>query len=227
MKSVLEFDFVYPWSDVQRKQFVALAECAVDEIIIHHTDSRDVSILSVEEESVEVSVDEQEIGRWHEDRGFYGPGYHVLIRENGNKEQGRPLNVQGAHAKNHNGRSWGVAVACDCTKRRPTAEQFQGLVGAVVALKAKRPTAVIKAHCEVCPTDCPGLLFPWDEFIEAVERESVAPWLPPPVKIDIKGIILPGIIMENGEAFGPVRKIIEALNHQVSWDGVNKIVKVI
>jgi hypothetical protein len=240
MRAVLEFDFIYPWTNVQKNKLVPLDENSVDEIVIHHTDSGDVSILSddIHHELVEVMMDAQEIGRWHEDRDFIGPGYHILIRQNGNKEQGRPLSVKGAHASGHNGRSWGVAIACNCTKQRPTAEQFQGLVETVVALKAKRPTAVIKMHRDVCPTDCPGQLFPWDEFIIAVEQACVAPWMPQPVKIQIGSTTFEGFLLD-GMVYSPIRTTIEAITKadflqkkwdnflKINWDQEKKVVEVI
>ena len=40
----------------------------------------------------------REIDRWHHQRGFkYGCGYHKIIRRDGTIEEGRPLEMIGAH----------------------------------------------------------------------------------------------------------------------------------
>ena len=50
-----------------------------------------------------------EIDRWHRQRGWkYGCGYHYIIRRDGTIENGRPLEMIGAHCLNHNLHSIGV-----------------------------------------------------------------------------------------------------------------------
>ena len=53
-------------------------------IVLHHSASRDVPAA--------------EIHGWHLARGWAGIGYHFVIRKNGNIEQGRPMQMIGAHA---------------------------------------------------------------------------------------------------------------------------------
>src|SRR3546814_13006463 len=53
---------------------------------------------------------------WHVDgNGWTDIGYHFVLRRNGAVEEGRPLDVVGAHAKNFNGRSIGI---CSSEERR-------------------------------------------------------------------------------------------------------------
>lgn len=50
-----------------------------------------------------------EIDRWHRQRGFkYGCGYHKIIRRDGTIEEGRPLEMIGAHCLHRNQHSIGI-----------------------------------------------------------------------------------------------------------------------
>ena len=62
--------------------------------VIHHTAG------SSKEENMDITV--KDIDRWHKERGWWGIGYHYLIRKNGIIEDGRPLTMVGAHAKGRN-----------------------------------------------------------------------------------------------------------------------------
>jgi N-acetylmuramoyl-L-alanine amidase len=78
----------------------------VNKIIIHCTatpEGRDVSI--------------DEIRRWHvKERGWRDVGYHFLIRLDGTVEEGRPIEMTGAHTKGHNWDSIGIAYAGGMSK---------------------------------------------------------------------------------------------------------------
>jgi len=51
----------------------------------------------------------REIDRWHRQRGFKnGCGYHYIVRRDGSIENGRPLEMVGAHCQNHNQHSIGI-----------------------------------------------------------------------------------------------------------------------
>ena len=51
----------------------------------------------------------RDIDIWHRQRGFkYGCGYHYIIRRDGSIENGRPLEMIGAHCLNHNKHSIGI-----------------------------------------------------------------------------------------------------------------------
>ena len=51
-----------------------------------------------------------EIDRWHRDRGWWGIGYHFVIRRDGSIETGRPMEVIGAHVKGYNDESIGICL---------------------------------------------------------------------------------------------------------------------
>ena len=51
----------------------------------------------------------REIDRWHRQRGFkYGCGYHKISRRDGTIEEGRPLEMIGAHCLHRNQHSIGI-----------------------------------------------------------------------------------------------------------------------
>lgn len=51
----------------------------------------------------------REIDLWHRQRGWkYGCGYHFIVRRDGSIEDGRPLEMIGAHCLNHNNHSIGI-----------------------------------------------------------------------------------------------------------------------
>jgi len=55
-------------------------------------------------------VDVKEVRRWHVDeRGWRDVGYHFLVRLDGTIEEGRPIEMTGAHTKGHNWDSIGIA----------------------------------------------------------------------------------------------------------------------
>lgn len=78
----------------------------VNKIIIHCTatpEGRDVSI--------------DEVRRWHvKQRGWRDVGYHFLIRLDGTVEEGRPIEMTGAHTRGHNWDSIGIAYAGGMSK---------------------------------------------------------------------------------------------------------------
>ena len=51
-----------------------------------------------------------EIDRWHKQKGWAGCGYHFVIRRDGTIENGRAINVPGAHAEGYNTCSLGICL---------------------------------------------------------------------------------------------------------------------
>ena len=75
---------------------------SINEIIIHCTATP---------EGRECSVDE--IRQWHKARGFTDIGYHYVIHLDGRVENGRDVDIAGAHCTGHNTHSIGVVyVVC-------------------------------------------------------------------------------------------------------------------
>lgn len=58
----------------------------------------------------ELDIGAADIRQWHLDRGWSDIGYHYIVRRNGAVEQGRPLERPGAHCREMNSHSIGVAL---------------------------------------------------------------------------------------------------------------------
>lgn len=69
----------------------------IDTIIIH------CSATKVGQDFTAADID-----RWHRERGFYGIGYHYVIRRDGKIEKGRDVALPGAHCPGWNTRSIGI-----------------------------------------------------------------------------------------------------------------------
>lgn len=129
-------------------------------IIIHHSASPDVPAA--------------EIHRWHLANGWAGIGYHFVIRQNGDIEEGRPLETIGAHAGPEvNPDSIGVCLTGNFTEQPPSGEQIDSLLQLVPCLlESYQSELAVLRHCDVAATECPGQLFPWDEVSRALSSES-------------------------------------------------------
>lgn len=140
------------------------------ELIIHHTDSSDGPDCSV-----------PGIRRWHMGTPPNGPAdgpysdiaYHVLVERLGDSYEavlGRPLIFQGAHCVGENFHSLGMAFVGDFNLAEPSFPQL--IRGARTAAMLCRVYGIsldaIYPHRKFNNTDCPGKLFPWDKFIQAV-----------------------------------------------------------
>ncbi|MEN6326015.1 MAG: peptidoglycan recognition family protein [Syntrophomonas sp.] len=129
-------------------------------LVLHHSACPDVGAV--------------EIHRWHLQRGWAGIGYHFVIRANGSVERGRPLETIGAHAgPGVNGYSIGICLAGDFMAAAPTDSQIRALLELIVWLKDYYPVHSgsaldVKLHREVAATECPGILFPWEQIKPAM-----------------------------------------------------------
>ena len=122
-------------------------------IIVHCTANRAGSALRM-----------ADIDRYHCSLGWIGCGYHYVIPTDGTIEMGRPEEMVGAHCKNHNRHSIGVAyvggLAHDgqtpCDTRTPA--QKRALRGLLEDLHKRYPKALIVGHCDLdrMKPDCPG-----------------------------------------------------------------------
>ena len=105
-----------------------------------------------------------DIDRYHRSLGWKGCGYHYVIPTDGTIEAGRPEEMVGAHCKNHNRHSIGVAyvggLAADgqtpCDTR--TEAQKRALRSLLEDLHTRYPKALIVGHCDLEPRKphCPG-----------------------------------------------------------------------
>lgn len=106
-----------------------------------------------------------EIERWHRARGFFGIGYHYVIRRNGQLEKGRPLEKVGAHAEGHNANSIGICLVGGIDEKgKPqnnfTDAQWTELKRLVSELTEKYRVLKIIGHNEVANKACPSFSVP-------------------------------------------------------------------
>lgn len=122
-------------------------------IVVHCTANRAGSALRM-----------ADIDRYHRSLGWMGCGYHYVIPTDGTIEPGRPEEMIGAHCKNHNRHSIGVAyvggLASDgrtpCDTRTETQKvALRKLLG---ELHKRYPEALIAGHCDLDPQKpcCPS-----------------------------------------------------------------------
>jgi len=123
----------------------------INEIIVHCTATP---------EGKEYSV--ADIRRWHLKRGFSDIGYHYVIHLDGTVENGRDVDLSGAHCTNHNAHSIGVVyvggVAKDnkTPKDTRTNEQKAALASLLMDLRHLYPTAKIHGHRDFANKACPS-----------------------------------------------------------------------
>lgn len=124
------------------------------EIIIH---------CSATVEGKDFSV--KDIDRWHKLRGFKMVGYHFVIRLDGTIEQGRPLEMIGAHCTGHNAHSIGICYIGGLDKSgkpKDTRTQVQKdvLWSLVKSLQKQYPQATLHGHNEFANKACPCFKVP-------------------------------------------------------------------
>lgn len=124
-----------------------------ERIVIHHTDSIDKEFLNA-----------PGIRRIHMvDRGWSDVGYHWLIEIVEGEwiaTMGRPMYRNGAHVKNHNTGSIGVAIIGDFEHEAPPVESVHlcaELCAALCRAQGIR-TAEIYGHGDLRATKCPGMV---------------------------------------------------------------------
>jgi len=109
-----------------------------------------------------------EIRRWHLAQGWSDIGYHYVIRRDGTIENGRPVEIEGAHVKGFNANSIGICLVGgvntrDKAEKNFTREQFNALAEFLERLRAQYPNTRICGHRDLSP-DANG-----DGVIEAIE----------------------------------------------------------
>lgn len=93
-----------------------------------------------------------DIRRWHKQQGWSDIGYHFVIQLDGTIEEGRHVDVVGAHCNGHNQRSIGVCyiggVAADGRTPKDTRTELQknALLSLLIDLKGMYPEATIYGH---------------------------------------------------------------------------------
>jgi hypothetical protein len=93
-----------------------------------------------------------------QNRGWADIGYHFIVDRNGKVWEGRSIDWQGAHVKDHNEGNIGILALGNFDVQSPTSAQVEGVRKHVVAvMKAYNvPASRVKTHQEWAPTACPG-----------------------------------------------------------------------
>lgn len=123
-----------------------------DMIILHHSDSDNLSIESVH--------------KYHQDNGWAGIGYHYVVKKDGTIYTGRPDNTVGTHSKGANSNSIGICFEGDYEKTEvmPDTQKEAGRK-LIKYLENKYGISTVKKHSDVSATSCPGKYFPFNDFL--------------------------------------------------------------
>ena len=121
----------------------------ITEIIIHCSATREGHAFTAED-----------IDRWHRERGYRSIGYHYVVLLDGTVQEGRPLDVAGAHCQGHNAHSIGVCYigGLDLNgkpKDTRTPMQCHALEQLITVLHLRFPTATVHGHREYANKECP------------------------------------------------------------------------
>ena len=122
----------------------------IKEIIVHCTATPEGRPVTI-----------KEITNWHKQRGFSTIGYHYVVMLDGSVQNGRDVNVAGAHCTNHNSISIGVCYVGGCDKQMKTKDtrtpaQKYALLTLLKKLKVLYPNAKIHGHRDFAKKDCPS-----------------------------------------------------------------------
>lgn len=135
----------------------------------HLIPRRGTDIVVIHHAAMPTDTSRADIHELHLSNGWAGIGYHKLVFADGALENGRPEEVVGAHAAGANRRSFGIVLVGDFSKVRPSRVQLESAARLTLELmeKYRIPLEKVRPHRAVTEgTDCPGLQFPWQEFIQ-------------------------------------------------------------
>jgi N-acetylmuramoyl-L-alanine amidase len=132
----------------------------VERITVHHTAELPAMTQRTDAELV------RSVQAFHQDeRGWADIGYHFVVGRAGDVFEGRPLDVQGAHAGGGNNvRNLGVSVIGDWGERLPPPPALATLERLLDDLMRRHgvPAAKVHGHRDFKPTECPGeSLYAW------------------------------------------------------------------
>jgi N-acetylmuramoyl-L-alanine amidase len=122
----------------------------INKIVVHCTATPEGRPVSVEE-----------IDSWHKQRGWSQIGYHYVVQLDGTINQGRPLNISGAHVKGHNKGSIGITYVGGCDadmnpKDTRTDAQIDSLEYLIGFLCASYPGSEVYGHRDFSTKACPS-----------------------------------------------------------------------
>ena len=122
----------------------------IKEIIVHCTATPEGRPVTI-----------KEITNWHKQRVFSTIGYHYVVMLDGSVQNGRDVNVSGAHCTNHNSISIGVCYVGGCDKNMNakdtrTDAQKRALLDLLKRLRTMYPAAKIYGHRDFANKACPS-----------------------------------------------------------------------
>jgi hypothetical protein len=140
-----------------------VARKRTDMLVIHHTKIENMTVASIHD--------------LHLRNGWAGIGYHKVILPDGSVADGRPEYAVGAHAIGANSHSVGISLVGDFDVNLPSPAQMASLLALTAELAGKYgvSAANIVGHRDVYKdTTCPGRIFPWAEFKQALAKKLPA-----------------------------------------------------
>ena len=104
----------------------------------------------------EMDIGVKDIRKWHMAKGWSDIGYHRVIRRDGTVENGRDINLVGAHVQGHNSRSIGICLAGGLDSNAQPVDNFTdkqkaSLFYLLTELKSQHPSAKIVGHRDLSP----------------------------------------------------------------------------
>jgi N-acetylmuramoyl-L-alanine amidase len=137
----------------------------INKLIIHCSDTY-----------ARMDIGAQEIKSWHQQRGWSTIGYHYVIRKDGSIEEGRNIDIPGAHCYGYNKNSIGICyVGGRSDNDKPTDDRTEAqkktLAALCINLQAEHPNATIHGHREFSNTkSCPNFdvhedMKDWDLYL--------------------------------------------------------------
>lgn len=118
----------------------------------------------------------KECHAWHNQIGWNGIGYNYIIDASTNTPYyGRSTSDQefvGSHVSGWNSRSIGVCLTGHYSTEPPSAKgvEVTAQLAANLMRKYKIPLQNLKRHNDLATKDCPGRLFPWEQFTKMVKE---------------------------------------------------------
>jgi hypothetical protein len=109
------------------------------------------------------NVDEVEIRKWHQAKGWQDIGYNIVIPRDGTIQIGRPMDYCGAHVEGYNNRALGICLIGGIAEDGKAEDNFtpkqkEALIVALRFCRLYAPGARIQGHRDFpnVAKDCPS-----------------------------------------------------------------------
>ena len=139
------------WEKLQLTNRFDVSARSINEIIVHCTATQEGKDYTA-----------NDIRKWHQSQGWSDIGYHYIVRLDGTIENGRNVNIAGAHCTGHNTHSIGVVyvggVSADGKTPKDTRTDAQRVALKMLLIELKRlyPQAKIHGHRDFANKACPS-----------------------------------------------------------------------